>query len=140
MFPRKLTSMYQTATAEGQWLSWELKVAAQRQKLFLQEIEERLIVPLPPAASERHTGQKRKGTGSVVIPSNLADPDFQVPANTKKSQYSVAVPRTRNRNSPILVPLDSMQPAVRALQLRVEKDGTLPTNPTEYFNFVVDTC
>ena len=42
MFPQGLNSMYQTA--EGQGLSWELKVAAQEsQKLFLQEIEERLI-------------------------------------------------------------------------------------------------
>ena len=33
-------------TAESQGLSWELKVAAQeRQKLFLQELEGRLIAP-----------------------------------------------------------------------------------------------
>ena len=61
MFPRGLTSMYQTVTAEGQGLSWELKVAApEGQKLFLQEIEERLIAPPPPAASGRHTGWKGK--------------------------------------------------------------------------------
>ena len=45
MFPRGLTSMYQTAGGQG--LFWELKVAAQeRQKLFLQEIKECLIVPI----------------------------------------------------------------------------------------------
>ena len=45
--------MYQIAGGKG--LSWELKVAAQeRQKLFLQEIKERLIAPFPPAASGRH--------------------------------------------------------------------------------------
>ena len=39
MFPQGLASMYHTVTAEGQGLSWEVKVSAQ-QKLFLQEIEE----------------------------------------------------------------------------------------------------
>ena len=44
MFTQGLLSMFQNVTAEGQGLSWELKVAAQEsQKLFLQEIEERLI-------------------------------------------------------------------------------------------------
>ena len=31
-----------------------------------------------------------------------------------------------------------MPPAMQAMQLQVKKDGTLPTNPTDYFNF--DTC
>ena len=47
---------------------------------------------------------------------------------------------TREGNAPIPVPLDPVQPAMRALQLRVKKDGTLPTNPTYYFKFAVDTC
>ena len=64
----------------------------------------------------------------------------------KFMQYSVAVPSTREENSPIpdpiLLPvrLDSMQLAMLALQLRVKKNGNLPTNPTDFFNFVVDTC
>ena len=33
-----------------------------------------------------------------------------------------------------------MQLAMLALQLRVKKNGNLPTNPTDFFNFVVDTC
>ena len=154
MFPQS-TSMYQTFTDKDQGLSWELKVAAQeRQELFLQEIEASFIAPLPPAGGGRHTGQKRKQT------SNLADPDVQVPANRKKCgskhnrgkftnihtksrqkmQYSVAVPSTREGNSPIPVPLDSVPPGLRALQLQVKKNGTLPTNPTDYFNFAVDTA
>ena len=65
MFHRGLESMYHV-TAESQGLSWELKVAAQeRQKLFLQELKERLIAPPSPAASRRHTGHKRKGTASA---------------------------------------------------------------------------
>ena len=53
MFHRGLESMFHV-TAKSQGLSWELKVAAQeRQKLFLQEIKERLIAPFPPAASGR---------------------------------------------------------------------------------------
>ena len=72
MFPQGLNSMYQIVTAESylsQGLSWELKVAAQeRRKLFLQELEERLIAPPPPAASRRHTGHKRKGTASANSP------------------------------------------------------------------------
>ena len=70
--------------------SWELKVAAQEsQKLFLQEIEECLIAPLPQAASgrqSRHTGQKRKVKESAQV-SNASDLaglsglNFQVPAN-----------------------------------------------------------
>jgi len=66
MFPQGLNSMYQTA--DGQGLSWELKVAAQEsQKLFLQEIEGRLIAPPPPppppppqAASGLWTPEKEK--------------------------------------------------------------------------------
>ena len=58
MFPRGLTSIYQTAGGQG--LSWELKVAAQEcQKLFLQEIKEHLIAPLLPAASGFYTEQNR---------------------------------------------------------------------------------
>ena len=76
-------------------LSWELKVAAQEsQKLFLQEIEASFIAQLPPAGGglhSVHTGQKRIQT------SNLADPDFQVPANQEKN----GVPSTRDGNSPI---------------------------------------
>ena len=51
-------------------------------KLFLQEIEESVSAPLPPAASGRRTGQKRTGKGSAQVsdPSNLAGPNFQVPA------------------------------------------------------------
>ena len=51
-------------------------------KLFLQEIEESVSAPLPPAASGRRTGQKRTGKGSAQVsgPSNLAGPKFQVPA------------------------------------------------------------
>ena len=49
------------------------------------------------------------------------------------------LPSTREGNSPIQVPLDSL-PAMLALQLQVQKDGTLPTNPTNYFNSVVDKC
>ena len=52
MFHRGLESMCHV-TAISQGLSWELTVAAQeRQKfnrLFLQEIEEQLIAPPPPA-------------------------------------------------------------------------------------------
>ena len=68
--------------------------------------------------------------------------EFQVIANRKKLRYRDAVPRTREGNSPIPVPSDSVPPAsaMRGLHLRVKKDGTLPTNPTDYFNFVVDTC
>ena len=54
--------------------------------------------------------------------------------------YFGAVSSTREGNSPIPVPFDSVLPAMRALQLQVKNDGTLPTNPTDYFNFVVDTC
>ena len=51
-------------------------------KLFQQEIEECLSAPLPPAACGRRTGQKRTGKGSAQVsdPSNLAGPNFQVPA------------------------------------------------------------
>ena len=102
-----------------------------------------LIAPLPPTASRRHTGQKRKGTDSAQRSAFLAilliliSRCLQI---EKKMRYRVAVPRTREENSPIPVPLDSKPPAMRALQLRVKKDGTLPTNPTDHFNFVVDTC
>ena len=60
--------------------------AQEHQKFFLQEIKEHLTSRLPPAASGRHTGQTRNGTGNAQVsdPSNLADPDFQVPANRKK--------------------------------------------------------
>ena len=46
-------------------------------------MEEHLIAPLPPVASGRHTGQKRKEKGSAQVsdPSKFAGPDFQVPAN-----------------------------------------------------------
>ena len=51
--------MYQTTGGQG--LSRELKVAAQeRQKLFLQEIKECLITPLPPAASDATLGRREK--------------------------------------------------------------------------------
>ena len=55
--------------------------------MFLQEIEEHFFAPLPPAGGGRHTEQKRKRTGSAQVsnPSNLADPDFQVPE--KKMQF-----------------------------------------------------
>ena len=43
-----------------------------------------------------------------------------------------AVPSTREGNSPIQVPLDFVPPAMLVLQLQVKKDGTLPTNPTDY--------
>ena len=85
MYPQGLMSMYQTAGGQG--LFWELKVAAQEsQKLFLPEIEEHLITPLwvlLPAAGGHHTGQERKRTGSAQVsdPNNLANPDFQGPAN-----------------------------------------------------------
>ena len=143
--------MYHNVTAKGQGLYGELKVAAQeRQKLFLQEIEEHFFAPLPPAGGGRHTEQKRKRTGSAQVsnPSNLADPDFQVPANRKKKAIPTSKHKrgkfTKNgtksreksdtalqfqaqeRNSPIPVPLDSVPPAMRALQLRVKTDGTLP--------------
>ena len=48
--------------------------------------------------------------------------------------------KTKGGNSPIPVQLDSVPPGMRALQLQFKKDGTLPRNPTDYFNFVVDTC
>ena len=52
--------------------------------------------------------------------------------------YSSAVPSTREGNSPVQVPLGAVQLAMLALHLGVRKDGPLPANPTEYFNFVVD--
>ena len=129
-------------TAESQGLSWELKVAQERQKLFLQELEERLIAPPPSAASRRHTGHTRKGTANANSPISVPSAQHAVPStseenspisvpnpNRKKLRYRVAVPSTREGNSGML-----------ALQLRIKKDGTLPTNPTDYFNFVVDTC
>ena len=122
MFLRGFTSIYQTVTSEGQGLSWELKVAAQdRQRLFLQEIEERFIAPLPPALVQQVVGTTlgRTGRAQVSDPSNLADPDFQVPANRKKLRCHFAVPSTREGNSPIPVPLDSVPPAMRALHLRI---------------------
>ena len=91
--------MYHNVTAKGQGLYGELKVAAQeRQKLFLQEIEERLIAPLPPAASGRHTGQKRKGTASARVsdPSNLADPDSRISGDCKSKK--IEIPRCSSKN------------------------------------------
>ena len=86
----------------------------------------------------KHSGQRRKGKGSAHLrdPSNVAGPDFQVPANQllKQLQYCVAVPRIREGNSSISIPLDSVPPAVLALHLPTKKNGTLPANPTEYFN------
>ena len=131
MFPRGVESKYHTVTAEGQGLSWELKVAAQeRKKLFLQEIEERFFAPLPPAGVKRHTGQKRKRTRSAQVSnsSNLAYPDSRylqiekkkaIPTSkhkrgkftktgtkSNKMRYRAAVPSTRERNSPIQVPFE----------------------------------
>ena len=105
MFPRGVESKYHTVTAEGQGLSWELKVAAQeRQKLFLQEIEERFFAPLPPAGGRRHTGQKRKRTRSAQVSnsSNLAYPDSRYLQIEKKKWFQL--PSTRERNSPRPVP------------------------------------
>ena len=98
MFPQGFTSMYQIVTAEShlsQGLSWELKVAAQeRQKLFLQELEGRLIAPPPPppappspAASGRLN--RRKRTASANSPISEPTP------NQKKMRYRVAIPSTR---------------------------------------------
>ena len=114
-----------------------LKPAQERQKLFLQELEELLISPPPPAASRLHNGHKRKGTESA---------QHAVPSTRKENSpisitnQNVAVPSTREGNSPIPVPLDSVPPGILALQLLVKKNGTQPTNPTDYFNFVADTC
>ena len=84
MFPRGLTSMYQTA--EGQGLSWELKVAAQeRQKLFLQEIERNFIAPFPPAGGGRHTGHKRKGTASANSPISVSSAQDAVPSTSEEN-------------------------------------------------------
>ena len=55
-------------------------------------------------------------------------------------RYRVAIPSTREGSSPTPVPLDSVPSGMRALQLRVKNEGHVPTNPTDYFNFVVDTC
>ena len=101
MFHKGIESMYHV-TAEGQGLSWELKVAAQEhQKLFLQEIEEHLIAPLLPAASRRHTGHKRKGTASSqhAVPSTR---EKNSPISIPSAQH--VVPSTKEENSPISVP------------------------------------
>ena len=139
MFHRGLESMYHV-TAESQGLSWELKVAAQeRQKLFLQELEGRLIAPPPPppappplAASGRRN--KRKGTASANSPISVPSAQHAVPStseenspisepnpNRKKMRYRVAIPSTRKGNSSIPVPLDSVPPGMRALQLWLKK-------------------
>ena len=76
--------MYQTA--EGQGLSWELKVAAQeRQKLFLQEIERNFIAPFPPAGGGRHTGHKRKGTASANSPISVPSAQQAVPSKSEEN-------------------------------------------------------
>ena len=56
-------------------------------------MEEHLIAPLPPVASGRHTGQKRKEKGSAQVsdPSKFAGPDFQVPANDGMSGVVIAM-------------------------------------------------
>ena len=64
-----------------------LKPAQERQKLFLQELEELLISPPPPAAIRLHTGHKRKGTASA--------------------QH--AVPSTSEENSPISIPSQNLK-------------------------------
>ena len=112
--------------------------------MFLQELEELLISPPPPAAIRLHTGHKRKGTASAqhAVPSTSEENSpISIPnQNLKKLLYSIAVPSTREGNSPIPLPLDLVPPGILALQLLVKNNGTLPTNPTDYFNFVADTC
>ena len=143
MFPQGLNSMYQIVTAEShlsQGLSWELKVAAQeRQKLFLQELEGRLIAPPPPppappplAASGRRN--KRKGTASAnspisvpsaqhAVPSTSEEnsPIFHTKSKSKKLRYRVAVLSTREGNPPIPVPLDSVPPGMRPCNYESKK-------------------
>ena len=145
MFHHGLESMYHF-TAEGQGLSWELGLAAQvRQKWFLQEIEGRLIAPLPPVANRRHnrrhTGNKRKGKASAqhaVLSTKEENSPISIPNREKNVIQRCSSKHEGNSSIPVL--MYSVPPGMRALQLRVKKDGTLPTNPTDYFNIIVDTC
>ena len=93
--------------------------AQERQKLFLQELEGRLITPPPPppappppAASRRHTGHKRKGTASANSPISVPSANMLFQAqvrkftnirtkskipNRKKIRYRAAIPSTREK-------------------------------------------
>ena len=80
-------------TAESQGLSRELMVAAQeRQKLFLQVLEERLIAPPPPAASRRHTGHRRKGTASASTSEENSPISIPNPIGRYKRRLPLAPP------------------------------------------------